>query len=161
MLLDDTFTVARLREELRSGRYDRLHIASHAIFRSYANESVLLADDKVVRLDDLQAWVGAGRSAESGMDLLTLSACDTAEGDERAPLGFAGAAIKAHARSVVAALWPVDDTASRELMRSFYRHLQQDGKADALSAAARDLLSSSNLYHPRYWAPFELIGAWR
>jgi CHAT domain-containing protein len=159
-ILDGEFTVARLRGELQSGRYQRVHLASHAFFGDTARDSFLLAYDDVIRIDELQRLLTGGKG-QTGIDLLTLSACETAEGDERAPLGLTGAAIKAQAHSVVGSLWAVDDEASRQFMAAFYEHLGHEGKADALRAAEKALLGSPKLSHPRFWAPFILIGDWR
>jgi CHAT domain-containing protein len=159
--LDSSFTVARLRSELASGRYDRVHIASHAFFGDSARDSFLLTYDDVVRIDDLQALISTDAAQGIGLDLLTLSACDTAEGDDRAPLGFAGAAIKAQARTVIGSLWAVNDAATQQFMRSFYSSLATHTKGDALMDAQKAMISSRDFSHPYYWAAFSLIGEWR
>ncbi len=160
MLLDGDFTLAKLRAQLATGRYNRLHIASHAFLGDNARDSFLLAFDDVIRLDDLQGLISSP-AHPSDIDLLTLSACDTAEGDERAPLGFAGAAIKAQARTVVGSLWAVNDAATTQFMQSFYRSLGTHGKAEAIQAAQKTLIQSQSFAHPYYWAPFSLIGDWQ
>jgi CHAT domain-containing protein len=160
ILLDKDFTLGKIRQQLDTGRFNRLHVASHAFLGDSARDSFLLAFDDVIRLDDLQALISA-RSHLNEIDLLTLSACDTVEGDERAPLGFAGAAIKAQARTVVGSLWAVNDVATTQLMQSFYRSLATHGKAEALQAAQKALLQSGSYAHPYYWAPFSLIGDWQ
>jgi CHAT domain-containing protein len=160
MLLDRDFTLGRIRQELATGRFNRLHIASHAFLGDSARDSFLLAFDDVIRLDDLQALIST-RSHPGGIDLLTLSACDTAEGDERAPLGFAGAAIKAQARTVVGSLWAVNDAATTQFMQTFYRNLATHGKAASLRAAQISLMKSPKFAHPYFWAPFSLIGDWQ
>lgn len=161
-LLDKDFTVDRFRSELQTRRYRRVHIASHGFFGTNAQESFLLAYDNVIRLDDLQGLIsGTGAGGEPGdIDLLTLSACDTATGDDRAPLGFAGAAIKAHAHSVVGSLWPVGDVAAQKFMEALYGALRQHGKAEAITLAQRTLMQTPQFEHPYYWAPFVLIGDW-
>lgn len=158
-LLDAQFTVTRFQQELQAGRYDRVHVASHGFFGEDAQQSFLLAYDNVIRLGDLQSLIARSGDAQP-IDLLTLSACDTATGGERAPLGFAGAAIKAHARSVVATLWPVSDAATQRFMDTLYSELRHTSKAAALTAAQRDLMRSTEYAHPFYWAPFVLTGDW-
>jgi CHAT domain-containing protein len=158
-LLDGDFTVARFTQEVQSGSYQVVHIASHGFFGRSSGQSFLLAYDDVIKLDDLQRLI-AVQGAQSGIDLLTLSACDTATGDDRAPLGFAGAAIKAHARSVVGTLWAVSDTATQQFMEGFYKNLTQNGKAEALTRAQRLQIQSPRFSHPFYWAPFVLTGDW-
>lgn len=159
-LLNDQFTVGRFTREVQSGRYSVVHIASHSFFGDNAGESFLLAYDNVIRIDQLQHLIEANDSPQTSIDLLTLSACDTATGDERAPLGFAGAAIKARARSVLGSLWPVSDLATQQFMDLFYRGLAQHGKSEAFAAAQRALISSTQFSHPYYWAPFVLTGDW-
>ena len=159
-LLNDQFTVGRFEHEVQSGNYSVVHIASHSFFGGNAGESFLLAYDNVIRIDQLQQLIAANDSSAAGIDLLTLSACDTATGDERAPLGFAGAAIKARARSVLGSLWPVNDTATQQFMELFYRGLAQHGKSQAFTEAQRALLTSTQFSHPYFWAPFILTGDW-
>ena len=159
-LLNDQFTVGRFEHEVQSGNYSVVHIASHSFFGDNAGESFLLAYDNVIRVDQLQQLIAANDSSAAGIDLLTLSACDTATGDERAPLGFAGAAIKARARSVLGSLWPVNDTATQQFMELFYRGLAQHGKSQAFTEAQRALLNSTQFSHPYFWAPFILTGDW-
>jgi CHAT domain-containing protein len=94
---------------------------------------------------------------------LTLSACQTALGDDRAALGLAGLAVKAGARSAIATLWLVNDEASAELMSSFYRNLYAADsltKAKAMQQAQVALLSQPRHAHPSFWSPFLLIGNW-
>jgi CHAT domain-containing protein len=159
-LLNEQFTVGRFTREVQSGRYSVVHIASHSFFGSNAGESFLLAYDNVIRIDQLQHLIESNDSTQNGIDLLTLSACDTATGDDRAPLGFAGAAIKARARSVLGSLWPVNDVATQQFMDLFYRGLTQHGKSEAFNDAQRALMSSTQFSHPYYWAPFILTGDW-
>jgi len=94
--------------------------------------------------------------------LVTLSACDTAigklEGEERID-GLAEAFLLAGAKSVVGALWDVDDSATESLMKAFYSHLAQgQDKAFALRQAKLDYLQRSANSSPVCWAPFTLIG---
>jgi len=159
-LLNDQFTVGRFAHEVRSGNYSVVHIASHSFFGGNAGESFLLAYDNVIRIDQLQQLIAATDSPQAGIDLLTLSACDTATGDERAPLGFAGAAIKARARSVLGSLWPVSDSATQQFMELFYKGLARHGKSEAFTEAQRALMTSTQFSHPYYWAAFILTGDW-
>jgi CHAT domain-containing protein len=94
--------------------------------------------------------------------LLTLSACQTAAGDDRAALGLAGVAIKAGARSALATLWFINDQASSMLVSEFYRQLQDPSvsKAVALQRAQLKMLEEPAFDHPAYWAPFLLLNNW-
>ncbi len=97
------------------------------------------------------------------MELLTLSACQTAAGDDRAALGLAGIAVKAGARSALASLWFVNDESSSMLIGSFYTNLHDEAgisKAKALQQAQVKLLNDPRYGHPCYWAPFQIIGNW-
>ncbi|MEL6502431.1 MAG: CHAT domain-containing protein, partial [Cyanobacteria bacterium J06623_1] len=99
------------------------------------------------------------------IELLVLSACNTAQGDNEAILGLAGVAVRAGARSTIATLWSADDEATANLMGKFYTNLSQDNeisKARALRQAQLQLLaeSDSQYRHPFYWAPFVLVGNW-
>jgi CHAT domain-containing protein len=158
-LLNADFTVARFQHEVGTGRYSVIHIATHGFFGDSARDSFLLAFDNIIRIDDLQNLI-SGHDTPGAVELLTLSACDTATGDDRAPLGFAGAAIKARARSVVGTLWAVSDEAAEKFMAAFYSQLSRQGKAEALTQAQRTLIDSPQFSHPYYWAPILLIGDW-
>jgi len=96
-------------------------------------------------------------------DLLTLSACETAKGDEDAALGLAGVTVKVGVKSALANLWEVDDKASSLLSVKFYEKLQNPNltKAQALQKAQQELMEIEKFQHPYYWAPLILIGNWR
>jgi CHAT domain-containing protein len=99
----------------------------------------------------------------SPLDLLVLSACDTAAGSDRAALGLAGVAIQSGAESALASLWSISDVATADLMRVFYQDWKSGGysKAQSLRAAQLALLHSKRFSHPSYWAPYLMIGDWR
>ena len=89
-------------------------------------------------------------SQEEAIELLVLSACETASGDKRAALGLAGMAVRAGARSTLATLWSVNDRATAKLMSDFYdelsnRHLT---KANAVRQAQLSLLHTRGYEHP-------------
>ena len=102
------------------------------------------------------------RFRDEPIELLTLSACETAMGDDRAALGLAGIAVRAGARSALATLWTVNDQAAANLIGEFYRQLAQPGisKAEALRRAQVSLLEERPYQHPGYWSPFLLISNW-
>lgn len=161
-LLNAGFTVDAFSRAARSGRYRVVHIASHGVFGGDARSSFMLAYDDLLTLDRLQQLLATETLRRHPLELLTLSACETAEGNERAPLGISGAAIRARAKSVLGTLWPVDDDAAVALMQRFYAGLS-DGhttKAQALRRAQRELIAQPQFAHPYYWAPFTLIGNW-
>lgn len=161
-LLDAAFTVDRFRDEARSGAYGIVHVASHGIFGGSADSSYILAHDDLLTMDGLQSLLKSEQFKRNPIELLTLSACETAEGDERSPLGISGAALKARARSVLGTLWPVEDGAARRLMESFYTGLARQGlsKTEALRQAQVAMIREPERAHPFFWAPFTLIGNW-
>ncbi|WP_186510989.1 CHAT domain-containing protein [Caenimonas sedimenti] len=163
VLLDGAFTVNAFEREAEGGDYRLVHIASHGVFGGSAETSYILAFDDLLGINRLQSVLRSDKLQQSPIDLLTLSACETAEGNDRAPLGIAGAAMRARARSVLGTLWPVDDDAARQLMEGFYRGLAHGGqsKAVALRDAQLELLRQPATRHPYFWAPFSLIGNWR
>jgi CHAT domain-containing protein len=166
-LLDQRFTLAALRAELARHDHEVVHIASHGVFGDSADSTFIMTYDELLTLDGLQQLLaGRPRNARQ-VELITLSACQTAEGDDRAPLGMSGTALKAHARSAMGTLWVVSDDATQQLMAGFYRRMVaarasgQGSKIDALRAAQLALIEQPAFSHPYFWAPFILVGDWQ
>ncbi len=161
-LLDNNFIAPRIEAELRDGRYRILHIATHGQFATDVNQSFLLTFDDRLTMTQLERLVGLFRFRQEPLELLTLSACQTGIGDDRAALGLAGIAVKAGARSALATLWFINDDASSELVSEFYRQLHDTSisKAHALQVAQLKLLSDRVYEHPAYWAAFLLLNNW-
>ena len=161
-LKNETFVRAQLEQELTGEHYSIAHIASHGEFTGDVRGSFVLAYDGKISMDDLARFIGFNRLRDDPLDLLTLSACQTAAGDERAMLGLAGITVKAGARSALASLWPIHDEATSLLMTEFYRQLQTPGvgKALALQHAQQKLAAITRYRHPGYWSGFVLIGNW-
>jgi CHAT domain-containing protein len=114
-------------------------------------------------LDELERLIRPSQLREKPVELLALSACQTAAGDDRAALGLAGIAIKAGARSAFATLWFVNDQSSASLVSDFYTQLRdrpEISKAKALQAAQVKLMGDQRYAHPCYWAPYLIIGNW-
>lgn len=162
VLQDGEFNRSAVQSQLASENYSIVHIATHGHFDSNPQESFLLAYDDKLTMDLLEESIGSRRQAGNPLELLVLSACETAVGDNRAALGLAGVALKAGARSAVATLWQISDAATVEIIQAFYdqsNHPAQT-KAKALRAAQQRLIASERFYHPSDWAPFLLIGNW-
>jgi CHAT domain-containing protein len=161
-LLNQDFLTARLEQELRDGQFGILHVATHGQFTTDVNQSFLLTFDGKLTLNQLDRLVGLFRFRREPLELLTLSACQTGVGDDRAALGLAGIAIKAGARSALATLWFINDEASAELVSEFYRQLRNPklSKAQALQLAQQRLLADRVYEHPAYWSPFLLLNNW-
>jgi CHAT domain-containing protein len=95
------------------------------------------------------------------LDLLVLSACETALGDDNASLGLAGAAVQSGARGAIASLWEINDFYTRRLMVDFYAQYRLGkSKAEALRFAERDVMSRKR-NDPNLWASLILVGGWR
>jgi CHAT domain-containing protein len=161
-LINEEFRAGLLEQELRESRYGILHIATHGKFTSDVNNSFLLTFDGKLTMSKLEQLIGLFRFRQDPLELLTLSACQTAVGDDRAALGLAGVAIKAGARSALATLWFINDEASAELIAEFYRQLRDPAvsKAVAIQRAQIKLLGDRIYDHPAYWSPFLLLNNW-
>jgi CHAT domain-containing protein len=161
-LIDEQFSRVRFEGELKGSPYNIVHIASHGEFGSDPSKTFVLTFDGKLMMDDLERTIKYGELRASALELLTLDACQTASGDDRAALGLAGIALKSGARSALATLWFISDRASGELAVHFYRALKAGGvsKAQALQTAQRELIEDPRFAHPAYWAPFLLIGNW-
>lgn len=162
LLQEEEFTLSNLTSELANSRktngpYTIIHFATHGHFKENPNETFLVtADKEPMKMNQLKQLVGMTELSKP-VELLVLSACQTAKGNDRAALGLAGVALQAGVRSAVASLWLVDDAASAQLMSYFYHHLQNVSKAQALQKAQQDMLKG-NYSHPSDWAAFLLIG---
>jgi CHAT domain-containing protein len=162
VLQDARFERERLRREVEVDRPTVVHLATHAEFEGEAAESFLLAHDGPLRLDDLAEVIGSRALGGRPLELLVLSACQTAKGDDRAALGLAGVAVRAGARSAVGSLWSIADEATYELVTGFYRQLVEGApsRAQALRRAQLELLEGERFSHPFFWSPFLLISNW-
>ncbi len=161
-LLNDQFSGSSLAESLKKEPYSIVHIASHGHFGNDVDNTFLLAFDEKLTMNRVGQYVGLYRFREEPLDLITLSACETAVGDDRAALGLAGVAVRAGARSALATLWHVNDPVSYELVVEFYQQLSSPGcsRAVALQRAQIKLMKQEQYEHPGYWAPFLLINNW-
>ncbi|MBE9039962.1 CHAT domain-containing protein, partial [Oscillatoriales cyanobacterium LEGE 11467] len=164
LLIDSQFTPLNLEDNLNSGIFSVVHMATHGNFSSDPEETYILAYDELLRTNDLNSLLrGTGDATSNIIELLVLSACKTAEGDHRATLGLAGLAVRAGAKSTLATLWQVSDESTVILMERFYQELQNPGitKAQALHRAQQSLVRELKYQTPYYWAPYILVGNWR
>jgi CHAT domain-containing protein len=165
LLLDRDFTNSNLQDRLQETSAPVIHLATHGQFSSDPEETYILTWDRQIKVKDFESLL---RSREqkptSPIELMVLSACQTAAGDNRAGLGMAGMAIRSGARSTLATLWSVQDQSTSLLMTKFYEKLTQPKtkltKAEALRQAQLALVDSEKYRHPFYWAPFVLVGNW-
>ena len=162
ILLNESFTESNFTTEVNSSPYEVLHLATHGEFSSVAEETFLLTWDDVININELNSLISADQKQKNPIELLVLSACQTAAGDSRAALGLAGVAVRSGARSTLASLWYVDDLGTAELMTRFYQKLAtgKATKAEALGQAQLELLQTQEFSHPFYWSAFILLGNW-
>ncbi|MBD2197339.1 MULTISPECIES: CHAT domain-containing protein [Calothrix] len=163
VLLNQTFTSLALQKQLDSLPFSVVHLATHGQFSSNAEETFVLAWDKPVKVNELKNLLRRrDEISPEPIELLVLSACETADGDKRAALGLAGVAIQAGARSTLASLWSLDDESGARLVGQFYKELatKQVTKAQALRLAQLSLLKDPDYRHPVHWAAYVLLGNW-
>ncbi len=164
VLLNQDFTAKALRSQIEQAPFQIVHLATHGKFSSDRTQTFIRTLDRRINLDELNSILQTREQVQStAIQLLTLSACQTAEGDERAALGLAGVAVRAGARSTLASLWSIDDLSSAVLMAEFYRHLVENpsiSKSFALRQAQLALFKHPNYNHPSYWAAYVLLGNW-
>jgi len=182
--LNQDFTLSHLRQQVTAQRPTVVHLATHAAFQpGQPDQSYIQFWDSQLTLDQARqvAW------NNPPLELLVLSACRTAIGDDQAELGFAGLALKAGVKSALASLWNVNDKATLVLMSEFYRQLGTTStKAAALRQAQLRMLRGEvraegdhlllsrgpvplpetlsdetvgDLSAPYYWAGFTLISS--
>jgi CHAT domain-containing protein len=147
--------------------YPIVHLATHGQFSSQADETFILTWDDKIEVNQLSSMLQTAELArDSALELLVLSACETAAGDARSALGLAGVAVRSGARSTIATLWRVNDEASAKLMGQFYDQIVHASKtsiskAEALRSAQLSILRDPNFgQEPYYWAAYVLIGNW-
>jgi CHAT domain-containing protein len=165
VLLNEQFTSAAFQDRVNSRAFPVVHLATHGVFSSNADKTFILAWDKPIKVNELNNLLRTrDESRPDTIELLVLSACQTAKGDKRAALGLAGVAVRAGARSTVASLWSINDESTALLMSQFYQELanQSLSKAEALRRAQLALLKNPQpQYHsPSLWSPFVLVGNW-
>lgn len=161
-LLDDKFTFQRFKKELTQKDFSIVHITTHGQFSSDPLKTVLVAYDQLINIRDFESLIrGKTQNSRDAIELLVLSACETAKGNKQSAMGIAGIAAQAGARSTVATLWRVDANSTALFMEEFYKGLNNGlTKAEALRQAQLSLLSNPQYQKPYYWAPFLLVGSW-
>ncbi len=177
--LNQDFTIGNLQNQYGKQPYSIVHLATHAQFinQKFGDSYIQFWNDRL-RLNQIP-------DLKLGSDMLTLSACQTAVGEN---LGISGVAVRSGAKSVLASLWSVSDLGTTPLMLSFYSNFQSaPSKAIALRKAQLSLLQGQvkivnnqiqgikgvtnanlksdrsgtiNLSHPFFWSAFILVGNW-
>jgi CHAT domain-containing protein len=163
-LLDQKFTSKSLETEIDSSTFNVVHLATHGQFSSQAKNTFILASDGPINVKQFDELLrNRNQHTPEAIELLVLSACETASGDKRAALGLAGVAVRAGARSTLASLWQIDDEATAIFIGEFYKELakSKENRAEALRQAQLTLMKNyPNYSRPGYWAPYVLVGNW-
>lgn len=168
ILLDKEFNRSRIKTALQNSRYSILHIATHGKFGIEAEDTFFVTGDadqaqQRFNLNELEQLMRRVSKNTEPLDLLVLTACETAIGDDRSALGLAGVAVQSGASSAIASLWAVNDSTTAQLSTSLYGQLAnpQVSKAEALQAAQVKLIQRGGVTaHPYYWSAFVLVGNW-
>ncbi|MFN6516003.1 MAG: CHAT domain-containing protein [Nostoc sp. CreGUA01] len=168
-LENQDFTISNLKQEIKNTAYPIIHVATHAQFGTIPEDTFLVTgnNDKLT-INQLETLLRQTSNSSNLVELLALTACQTAVGDDRSTLGLAGVALQAGAKSAMASLWSVGDESTANLVAEFYTKLRESkmSKAQALQLAQLKLINAKEtqidkIYnHPYYWAPFIIIGNW-
>lgn len=165
-LLDQEFTTAnwqRLHKDFIAEEVEVMHIISHAHFAKEMKnkDNFIKTFDGQLSFEEFKDLFG---KLKFPINLLLLSACSTAEGDEAqwASLGLSGLAIKTGVQSSLATLWKAHDVTTYFLVTDFYQHWLEVGKSKAMALqSAQQKLINSTYNHPFYWAHMVLVGDWQ
>lgn len=166
VLLNERFTNQEFQTRVSAVPYPIVHLATHGQFGSTADTTFILTWDGKIKVNQLSSVLKTVElSQDNTLEMLILSACETATGDARSALGLAGVAVRSGARSTVATLWRVNDEASADLMSQFYEELKQArqtgiSKAEALRRAQLVTLKKPNYQSPYFWGAYVLLGNW-
>ncbi|MEM0982087.1 MAG: CHAT domain-containing protein, partial [Cyanobacteria bacterium P01_H01_bin.58] len=164
VLLNNSFTVQALSDSLTLKGSPIVHMATHGQFSSSNEDTFVLTWNNRLNIDTLNNLLQTSELNENGpIELLVLSACETATGDKQAALGMAGMAVRSGARSTIATLWQVNDEATAELMTKLYEQIAEQPitKAAALRNAQLTVLQNPKYrQHPYYWSSYILVGNW-
>ncbi|EDX83602.1 tetratricopeptide repeat domain protein [Synechococcus sp. PCC 7335] len=161
-LLNEAFTSTALASNIKNSTANIVHLATHGQFSSRLEDTFLSTWEGRLNVQELSEILQS-RGQLDPIELLVLSACDTALGDDRAVLGLAGLAVKSGARSTVATLWPVKDQAAAMLMQALYESISTSEitKAEALRQAQLTLIADPSYSDPFFWSAYTLVGNWR
>ena len=166
-LINDQFNISNLSQKLNSEPFSVVHLATHGQFSSNPEQTFILLWDRLLTLQNFTKLLQNRNINNTKLiDLLVLSACETAVGDDRAALGLAGMAVRTGASSTLATLWQVNDESTATLMANFYQQLSDNpgiSKAEALRIAQLDLWKNTerDWVVPTFWGSYILVGNWQ
>lgn len=156
-LINSDFTNKNFQKWMRKKENDFpiVHVSSHGQFSSDSWKTFILAWDKPINVRELEYLL---INHPNRIELLVLSACQTAKGDKNSGLGIAGVAVMSGAQNTLATLWLVDSKSTSILMGDFYKGLKNGlDESRALRQAQLALAKDPKYSHPYYWAPFILV----
>ncbi|MEH2239187.1 CHAT domain-containing protein [Nostoc sp.] len=172
-LIDQDFSPESFQKTLDKSTYPIVHIASHAQFGIIPEDTfIVTGKNQKLTISQLENSLRNLNSKSDSVELLTLTACETAVGDDRATLGLAGVALQVGVKSAIASLWSVTDASTSELVKTFYTNYRNTGMsiAEALQKAQIRMINAKKLPpseginikydNPVYWAPMIAIGNW-
>lgn len=172
-LIDDYFVPESFKQKLEKTTYPIVHIASHAQFGIIPEDTfIVTGKNQKLTINQLENSLRNLNSKLDSVELLVLTACETAVGDDRATLGLAGVALQVGVKSAIASLWSVTDESTSELVKTFYTNYRNTGMsiAEALQKAQIRMINAKKLPpseginikydNPVYWAPMIAIGNW-
>jgi CHAT domain-containing protein len=168
-LINEEFTTEQFAAALQASNYSILHVGSHGQFSTVPEETFIITGPNASGLAEeipfnrLESLIREFSAENEPLELITLTACQTATGDDRATLGLAGVAIQSGARSAIASLWNLPGATAEALMPKFYGQLKDPtvSKAKALQAAQIEAIQSDPKGNPGRWAPLILVGNWQ
>jgi CHAT domain-containing protein len=189
--LDQQVTLEQFQALAQREQFSIVHLATHAEFNpGNPNKSFIQFWDGRLTLPKLRSLALSQKwSATPTLEMLVLSACQTALGNDQAELGFTGLAVQTGVKTAIGSLWSVSDEGTLGLMSEFYRNLKTAPiRAAALREAQIGLLSGKvkvangkllladgtqvdlpesiasrtniDLSHPYFWAPYTVVGNW-
>ncbi|MCC5668065.1 CHAT domain-containing protein [Nostoc sp. CHAB 5784] len=172
-LIDDNFVPESFKQKLEKTTYPIVHIASHAQFGIIAEDTfIVTGKNQKLTISQLENSLRNLNSKLDSVEVLALTACETAVGDDRSTLGLAGVALQVGVKSAIASLWSVTDASTAELVKTFYTNYRNAGMsiAEALQKAQIRMINAKKLPpseginikydNPVYWAPMIAIGNW-
>ncbi|WP_254564230.1 CHAT domain-containing protein [Oscillatoria sp. HE19RPO] len=167
----NTFTPSNLKNSIQTSNFSILHLATHGNFSSQRYLTFVLAGQGIIDIADFNSLFKVNSdSSKNPIELLVLSACQTAKGDRKSALGIAGVTVTSRINNTIASLWSVSDESTTILMNNFYQKLTELSTtlpestynlSQALQEAQKIMITEENRkgrhHHPYYWSPFILL----
>ncbi len=158
--LNNEFTKSNFKQQVESNKFSLVHVATHGRFGGTTENTFLQAYQSQISLKELEETLSNHNTSfpHNPIQLLVLSACDTAANNPRATIGMSGVAVRAGVSNVLGSLWSVNDRQIVLLIDGFYNYLIREGLSqwEALRQAQLDLIRSPD-YHPSNWSSMILL----